>query len=70
MKKNMGTVDRVVRTAIAIILGILIVSGTVKGTLAIILGIMAIAFLVTSVFARCPGYVPFGISTRKRHKGH
>ncbi|MGA1844557.1 MAG: DUF2892 domain-containing protein [bacterium] len=68
MKKNMGTADRVVRTVIAVILGVLIVSGVIKGTLAIILGIIAIAFLVTSIFARCPGYVPFGISTRKRHK--
>jgi amino acid transporter len=68
MKKNMGTVDRVVRTVIAVILGILIVSGVIKGTPAIVLGIIAIAFLVTSIFARCPGYVPFGISTLKRHE--
>ncbi|MBI2615284.1 MAG: DUF2892 domain-containing protein, partial [Gemmatimonadetes bacterium] len=35
------------------------------GTLAIILGIVALALLVTSSVARCPSYLPFGISTRK-----
>jgi hypothetical protein len=64
MKKNMGTVDRVIRTLIAIGIGVLYFSGRVSGTLAIILGVIALVFLVTSFVGRCPGYLPFGLSTR------
>jgi hypothetical protein len=34
MKKNMGALDRTVRILIAIILGILILTGKISGTLA------------------------------------
>jgi uncharacterized membrane protein YtjA (UPF0391 family) len=66
MKKNMGTVDRIIRTIIAIVIGILYFTGKISGTLAIILGIVAVAFLLTSLISWCPSYVPFGISTRKK----
>jgi len=65
MKKNMGTIDRIVRTLIALLVGALYLTGQITGTAAIILGIIAVAFLLTSLFSRCPGYLPFGISTRK-----
>jgi hypothetical protein len=65
----MGTIDRIVRTIIAVILGTLIVSGIVKGIFAIILGIISVAFLVTSIFSRCPAYLPLGISTRRKGEG-
>jgi len=66
MKKNMGTVDRIIRTIIAIVIGVLYFIGQISGTLAIILGIVAVAFLLTSFISWCPSYVPFGISTRKK----
>ena len=69
MQKNMGAIDRIIRTIIAVILGILIVTGLVKGILAIILGIIAVVFLVTSIFGICPAYSPLGISTRRRGEG-
>jgi len=65
MKENMGTADRVVRTVIALVIVVLLLTGRISGTLALILGIVAVVFLVTSAFARCPSYLPFGISTRK-----
>ena len=65
MKKNMGTVDRVIRAVIAVIIAILYATGQISGLAAIILGIIAVAFLVTSFLSWCPGYLPFGISTRK-----
>lgn len=65
MKKNMGTVDRVVRLVIAAIIAVLYFTGQISGTLAIVLGIVAIAFLVTSAIGWCPIYVPFKISTCK-----
>lgn len=65
MKQNLGTADRVIRTVIALVIVVLLLTGQLSGTLAIILGIVAAVFLVTSAFARCPTYLPFGISTRK-----
>jgi hypothetical protein len=65
MKKNMGTVDRIVRLIIVAIIAALYSTGQISGTVAIVLGIVAVAFLVTSLFGWCPIYLPFGISTRK-----
>ena len=64
--KNMGTSDRVIRVSIAVAIAIAYFAGAISGTLAIILGIMAIAFILTSLASTCPGYMPFGISTRHR----
>jgi Protein of unknown function (DUF2892) len=66
MTKNMGTADRVIRTAIAVAVATLYLLGKISGTLAIVLGIVAIAFIVTSFVGWCPSYVPFGLSTRKQ----
>ena len=64
--KNMGTTDRVIRISIAVAIAVAYFTGTISGTLAIILGVIAIAFILTSLFSTCPGYMPFGISTRHR----
>ena len=69
MKKNMGTADRIIRTLIAIGIGVLYFTGRISGVLAIILGVVAIVFLLTSFVARCPGYVPLGLSTRGKASG-
>jgi len=66
MKQNMGALDRTLRTLLAVILAILVLSGVVKGTLAYILAVVAIVFLATSLFGFCPLYVPLGISTLGR----
>lgn len=65
MKKNMGIIDRIIRTIIAIIIGILIFTKIIVGVWAIILGILAVVFLLTSLLAWCPLYLPFKISTKK-----
>ena len=68
MKQNMGTVDRTIRTIMAIVVAILYFTGQITGTAATILGIFAIIFLVTSAIGFCPIYVPFKISTRKKEE--
>jgi len=65
MKKNMGFADRVFRTVAAVVIGILILTGTLSGTLAWVLGILAVVFLATSFVSTCPLYVPLNISTLK-----
>ena len=63
MKKNMGTVDRIIRVLLAIIVGILYLTGNISGLAAIILGIIAVIFILTSIVGFCPLYLPFKIST-------
>jgi hypothetical protein len=63
MKKNMGNTDRVIRTLLAGLFGVLFFSGVVSGVFGIILLILAVVFLLTSLVGFCPLYVPLGIST-------
>ena len=68
MKQNMGTVDRIIRLTVVVIIGVLYYVGQLSGTVAIVLGIVAVAFLGTSLIGWCPAYLPLGISTRKAEK--
>ena len=68
MKKNMGTVDRVIRILLAVVVTILYFTNQISGTLAIILGLFAVIFVLTSFIGFCPLYVPFKLSTRKAEK--
>ena len=42
--------------------------GLISGTLALVLGAVAVVLLLTSLTATCPAYMPFGLSTRPRHR--
>ncbi len=66
MKKNMGTLDRIIRVVIALAIGVLYFMGMISGTAAIILGVLAVIFLATSLVSTCPLYLPFNISTRPK----
>ncbi|MFI0427966.1 DUF2892 domain-containing protein [Mariniflexile sp. HMF6888] len=68
MKKNMGSTDKGIRVAIAIVIALLYYLDIVKGTFAYILIALAIIFLLTSFFSFCPLYAPFGINTCKTKK--
>lgn len=61
----MGTIDRIIRTVLAILVGVLYFTGQISGTVAIVLGVLAVIFLLTSFVSFCPLYLPFGISTRR-----
>ena len=64
MKKNMGTVDRVLRILIAAAIIALYFMHAISGTLAIVLLVVSGIFILTSFISFCPLYLPFGISTR------
>jgi hypothetical protein len=68
MKKNMGSVDRVLRLAAAVAIVVLIVLKVFAGTLMIVLGVVAAMFLITSAIGFCPLYVPLRISTILKKK--
>ncbi|MGD0021515.1 MAG: DUF2892 domain-containing protein [Smithellaceae bacterium] len=63
MKKNMGTIDRIIRILLAIVVIVLYLTGNITGIAAIILGILAFVFIITSLIGFCPLYLPFKIST-------
>ncbi len=66
MPKNMGTVDRVVRILLAVVIAILFFTNQITGVAAIILGILAIVFVLTALVSFCPLYLPFKINTGKK----
>lgn len=65
MKKNMGTIDKTVRTIIAAIIAVLFFTGVIEGTVALVLLIAAIIFAVTSLINFCPLYTLIGVNTCK-----
>lgn len=63
MKKNMGSADRVIRIAIALIFATLYFTNTVTGTVGLIVLIAGGVFTLTSLVRFCPLYTIFGINT-------
>ncbi len=73
MTKNMGVIDRLLRTALAVVIVALYFAGQLTGTAAVILGVFAVIFLATSSVGFCPAYKLLGISTLKggaHEEGH
>lgn len=68
MQKNIGTIDRVIRIVIGVILFVLHFTYDFSNTVDMLVLIMATFILVTCLISFCPFYVPFGISTRKEDK--
>ena len=63
MKKNMGTIDKVIRILIVIAIAVLYSQEIISGTLAIVLGVVAAIFLLTSLVGFCPLYKLVGMNT-------
>jgi len=66
--KNMGTIDRIVRVVIALVILALYFAGMLSGTIAIVLLILSGIFIITSLIGTCPLYLVFGIKTHKVEK--
>lgn len=63
MKKNMGSVDRIIRIILAAVFAVLYFTHTVSGTLGIVLLVLGGVFLFTSVISFCPLYALVGLNT-------
>jgi len=68
MKKNMGSMDKIIRIVIAAIIATLYFTNVVSGTLGIILLILAAVFVLTSFVSFCPLYSIIGFSTCSARK--
>ena len=66
MKKNMGTIDKVIRILIALVVIGLYFAHVISGTVAIVLLILSAIFILTSLIGFCPLYFPFKLSTRTK----
>jgi Protein of unknown function (DUF2892). len=66
MKKNMGTVDKLIRILVAVVVVVLYFTHVISGVLAIILLALSAIFVITSLLSFCPLYLPLGLSTRKK----
>src|SRR5659263_570303 len=67
VKKNIGSIDRTIRTILApvlVVVGVLVGPG---GWLAIVLYALAAILLATAAVSTCPLCMPFGLSTRPEH---
>ena len=62
----MGSVDKVIRLLVAVVIAILFFTHVIEGTLGIILMILAGVFVLVSLIGFCPLYLPFGINTGKK----
>ena len=63
MKANIGSSDKLVRLALAIILIVLFYKEIVTGTLGIVALVLALVLTVTSLINYCPLYSIFKINT-------
>jgi K+-transporting ATPase A subunit len=63
MKQNMGSIDRIIRVVVAVLLVVLALTGVLSGALAVIAYVLAAVFLLTSLVGFCPLYAPFKINT-------
>jgi len=68
MTPNMGTMDRAVRLAAALIINILYFTGFITGDFGMVMGIVAVALVVTSFVSWCPLYGALRLSTRAGEK--
>jgi hypothetical protein len=63
MNKNMGSADRIIRIALALVFTTLYFTNTVTGTVGLILLIVGGVFVLTSLVSFCPLYTLLGIKT-------
>jgi hypothetical protein len=66
MKKNVGTIDKVIRIAIAIIVVALFATEIITGTLAYVLLAVSAVLVATVFLGICPIYLGCGINTKPK----
>ena len=68
MRKNVGSIDKLVRLLIAIALIVLFYLEIITGTLGIIALVLALVLSITSLVSFCPIYALFGLSSCEKEK--
>ena len=60
----MGTIDRVIRLLVAVVVIALYFANIISGTVAVVLLVLSGVFILTSFLNFCPLYAIFGFSTK------
>jgi hypothetical protein len=68
MKKNIGSIDQIIRYALAAIIIVLFLLNVVTGLLGYILLAVAAIFIVTALLNFCPIWWIFGLKTNAAKK--
>lgn len=63
MKKNVGSIDKIIRIVLAILLLALNLTGTITGTLSIVAWVVTASMVFTTLTSFCPVYTLLGINT-------
>lgn len=63
MKKNVGSIDRIIRILFAVVVAVLFFTDVVTGTLGIVLLVVSGVLLATSFINFCPLYAILGINS-------
>ena len=66
MKKNVGSIDKVVRILLAALFVVLFFTNVITGTLAIVLLVLAGILVLTSIISFCPIFWSLGLNSRKK----
>ncbi|MCZ7399377.1 MAG: DUF2892 domain-containing protein [Candidatus Methanoperedens sp.] len=66
MEKNAGTIDRIIRVVIGIVLLYAVATGMVQGIVMYVAGLLGIMMLVTAALAYCPLYPVMKINTASK----
>ena len=66
MKKNVGTIDKVIRIVVALLVVVLYFTHVITGILAIVLLALAAVLVITALLSFCPIWTIFGLSTTKK----
>jgi hypothetical protein len=66
MKNNVGTIDKVIRILIAVVVVVLYFTHVISGVLAIILLALSAILVVTTLLGFCPIWQILGLSTRNK----
>jgi hypothetical protein len=69
MKKNVGSIDKIIRLLLAAFFIILFVLNLVSGIFGYILLVLAVILILTSLFSFCPIWMIFGVKTCKTKEG-
>ncbi len=65
MKKNLGSIERILRVFVALVVAILYFTNQISGVAAIVLGVIAVAFILTSLAGFCPIYASLRFFAKK-----
>jgi Na+(H+)/acetate symporter ActP len=65
MKKNLGSVERIIRVFVALVVAILYFTNQISGVAVIVLGVIAAAFILTSSAGFCPIYASLSFLAKK-----